>query len=456
MPVTGAMENRAHVQPGFAQVARDAANLAPRPRTISETGVSQAFLMELVAKHLSDGGVLHARQMALRCRLAGPIIEDLIALLRREALVEVRRADKGSEALPPYALTDRGRVFALDALARDGYVGPAPVPLALFEAVLHAQSVHGHCVTQSRMHAAFSDTVLRPDLLDRLGAALHSGRAIFIYGPAGSGKSYISRRLSRLLGDAVLVPHSLMVGNTAVRLLDPVVHRPVDEASDGAPVRLGEGYDPRFVLCHRPAVTTGGELTLEMLEVQYSTVTRLHEAPLQLKATNGIYCIDDLGRQRVAPTDLFNRWLVPLESGRDYLSLASGSRFPVSFDVILVFSTNLEPTQLGDEAFLRRIGHKVRFGPLSREDYEKIWRQVCGEYGVGFDPALLSFVLDDLYRTSKMPLLACHPRDLLGMAMDQARYFDGGLDLTPQVLQTAWSDYFAQTGSCSEVTDRIS
>lgn len=445
--VIEALNEFGNAQLAAAQLAADfasvkVAKLAPRPRTAAETGLGETLLQELIAKHLFDGGAMDAGEIALRSALAGPIVEEILGLLRRECSVEVRRAAKETEAVR-YALTDRGRASALEALARDGYIGPAPVPLAQYEKIVRAQSVHKHRVTQARMRTAFSEIVLCPDLLDQLGAALHSGRAIFIYGPAGSGKTYISQRLARLLGEAALIPHGIAVGNTVLRLYDPVIHRPVEESHRPVRHRLEEGFDPRFVLCHRPAVATGGELTLDMLEVRYEPATRQHQAPLQLKATNGIYCIDDLGRQRVAPVDLFNRWIVPLDSGEDYLSLVSGKRFPVPFDMVLVFSTNLNPLELADEAFLRRIGHKIRFGPLSRDDYGRIWHQVCLERGIRFDPGLVAYVLEELYSPSKKPLLACHPRDLLGMALDQLRYFDAEHEPTPQMLKIAWARYFA-------------
>ncbi|MGH8507474.1 MAG: AAA family ATPase [Gammaproteobacteria bacterium] len=415
-------------------------SLAPRPRTCVETGLSENLLQELVVKHLHNEGVMELGQLASRCALPGPVLDDIMAPLRKQGYVEVRGAAADSSALR-FALTDRGRAFALEALMRDGYVGPAPVPLAQYVKIIEAQSVHGHHITHQRMHEAFATTTIRAEILDQLGAALNSGRATFVYGPAGSGKTYMCQRLARMLGGPVLIPHAIAVGDNAVRLFDPVVHYPVDRRRSGPELRLREGFDPRFVLCHRPAVITGGELTLDMLEIRYDGASRQHHAPLQLKATNGIYLLDDLGRQRVATVDVFNRWIVPLESKQDFLSLASGARFPVPFDLVLIFSTNLDPAKLADEAFLRRIGHKIQFCCLTPEEYIAIWRQVCGDRGIEFDPDLVRYVLDDLYPTSKRPLLACHPRDLLGMALDQASYI-GGARPTPELLRSAWSSYF--------------
>jgi hypothetical protein len=420
-----------------------AVGLAPRPRTTADTGLSENLLQELMAKHLHDAGVLDLGELASRSALAGSIIEELVGALRAQMLVEVKGPAPGTAGLR-YALTDRGRTFALQALARSGYIGPAPVPLSRYAEVVKIQSVHAHRVTRERMHQAFVDTVIRQDLLDQLGAALHSGRSIFVYGPPGSGKSFISQRLARLLGEPVLIPYAIAIGDTEVRLFDPIIHRPLTEPHK-ASHNVATGLDPRFALCERPAVVTGGELTMDMLEVSYDPQARLHQAPLQMKAANGVYVIDDLGRQRVATVDLFNRWIVPLETRLDYLSLASGKRFPGPFDVVLVFATNLDPARLADNAFLRRIGHKIPFGALSRDEYGAIWQGVCGDRGIAFDAKALLFALG-LHEHHGVPLLPCHPRDLLGMALDHAWYL-GQTSVTPDLIERAWSNYFVVPGT---------
>jgi predicted ATPase with chaperone activity len=420
-----------------------AGGFAPRPRTIADTGLSENLLHELIAKHLHNGGMLDLGVLAIRTALAGPIVEELVGALRVQMFIEVKGPAPGTAGLR-YALTDRGRAFALLALARSGYIGPAPVPLSQYAEVVKAQSVHGHRVTRERMHAAFADTVIREGLLDQLGAAVHSGRSIFVYGPAGSGKSYMCQRLARLLGEPVLIPYAVAVGDTELRLFDPIVHRPLMEPHK-ASHKVATGFDPRFALCERPAIVTGGELTMDMLEVSYDPQARLHQAPLQMKAANGVYLIDDLGRQRVATVDLFNRWIVPLETRLDYLSLASGKRFPVPFDVVLVFATNLDPAELADDAFLRRIGHKIPFGVLTPEEYGAIWRQVCEDRGVAWDGEVLRYTLG-LHAREGIPLLACHPRDLLGMALDHARYL-GETGVTPALVETAWNNYFVVPGA---------
>jgi hypothetical protein len=410
---------------------------------VAETGLSQNFLQALVAKHLYEGGISTLRELITRTLLAGSILEAVLASMRKEAYIEVRGQVEGTTALR-YGLTDQGRAFALEALLKSGYLGPAPVPLAHYEQLVGAQSVHQCEITQTQMKAAFAKVVIRDSLLNQLGPALHSGRAIFMYGPPGTGKTYIAQRLAWMLGDPVLIPHAIAVGDIPVQLFDPVLHHPIKDPEKALHALFEQGYDPRFVLCQRPSIITGGELTLEMLEIGYEPATKQHQAPLQLKANNGIYLLDDLGRQRAAPVELLNRWIVPMESQQDYLNLASGKRFPVPFDVILAFSTNLNPAMLADEAFLRRLGHKIHFGYLNAREYAAIWHQVCDERGLEFDAEVLKYVLEELYAKSHQPLIPCHPRDLLSMAVDQARYLGNANQITKEMLDIAWQSYFVQ------------
>lgn len=418
----------------------DAGTLVPRPRTIQETGLSTDFLLELLAKHLYRFGVLDLQQLAEQTALAGAVLDALIGVLRKESRIEVLGATESSAGLR-YSLSDKGRVLALDAFLKSGYVGPAPVTLEHYCSVVAAQSVHRCVVTRESMKAAFADAVVQETLLNQLGPAAHSGRAIMVYGQAGTGKTYICQRLARLLGDTVFIPQAIAVGNSVVQFFDPVLHKPVSESEASSLLRLQEGHDPRFVRCHRPVAISGGELTLGMLELQYDAATKLTQAPVQLKANNGIYIVDDLGRQRAAPVELLNRWIVPMEEKLDYLTLETGRRFPVPFDVILVFSTNLNPLQLADEAFLRRLGSKIHFTPLCLDDFKAIWRQVCEQHGIAMDTGLFEFVLE-LYRAEQKPMLPCHPRDLIGLALDQSRYQGLGKNLNEDCMKIAWMSYF--------------
>jgi hypothetical protein len=294
------------------------------------------------------------------------------------------------------------------------------------------------------MREAFAGVVLREELLDQFGPAMNSGRAIMIYGPAGTGKTYISQRLIRLFHDAVWIPHAIAINETVVEIFDPQVHKPLPIEAGPRSLRMDQGVDRRLLRCRRPIIITGGELTLDMLDIRFDPYTRLYQAPLQLKASNGIFIIDDLGRQRVAPVDLFNRWIVPMEEKTDYLNLGGGRHCEIPFDLVLVFSTNLNPLQLADEAFLRRIGYKLHFGYLQPDEYERIWQQECEKLGIPYDPELAAYAIERLHRPENMPLLPCHPRDLLGMALDYQRYqgADDWQTLSPKTLIWAWRNYF--------------
>lgn len=416
--------------------------LAPRPVTLEQTGLTLEFVADLVLKLLLQLGVSRASALSDRVALAGTVLERVLHFLRKEGNVEVRPRPSGDNDLH-FGLTIKGRAAAVDAMGRSGYVGPAPVPLAKYADIVSAQSVHRVGVTARSMREAFENIVLSDSQRDRLGAALNSGRAIFIYGAPGTGKTYIAKQLERALPGAVLVPYAVLVNETVVEIFDPSAHLALELASEPPRFSLAEGFDPRFVLSERPMVVTAGELSADMLEVRYEASTRRFIAPVQLKANNGILIVDDLGRQRLPVEVLFNRWIVPLEEKIDYLTAGNGTHFEVPFDVVLVLATNLEPHELADDAFLRRIGYKVEFRPVPAEDYRRIWREVCGKQGVTYDPMVVDFVLHDLHGRHGVPLLPCHPRDLLGMALDRAAYL--GIpadDLDTEALSWAWDNYF--------------
>jgi len=424
-------------------VDRNPEKIAPRPITLADTGLSDHFTYELIAKHLYSGGVLTLHQLSERIALAGTVLEEVIAFLRQDAHIEVRGAAEGQSGLR-YALTDRGRALALDSLIKSGYIGPAPVPLKEYDRVVRAQSVHDQVVSQPRMQVKFADIILQHGLLDKLGPAMHSGRAIFIYGPPGVGKTYICSKLASLFDDDVLIPHAISLGDTVIQVFDPVYHHRVEGTENTNTMMLEHGHDPRYVRCRRPGVMTGGELTLDMLELSYDADSKQYQAPLQLKANNGVFMIDDLGRQRVAPVDLLNRWIVPMENRRDYMYLGSGLHFPVPFEVILIFSTNMNPLELADEAFLRRIGHKIRFDTLNESEFEGIWKQVCDERGIEFNKELLDYLIKEHYSKEQKPMLPCHPRDLIGLALDMIQYREESVEITPDTLRSAWQSYFVR------------
>jgi predicted ATPase with chaperone activity len=426
--------------------------LAPRPSMLADTGLNESFVSDLIAKHLLDGGVLTLGEISNRIALSGPIVREVMDFMREEARIEVRGVSvDGTAGNLRYALTDRGRVSAQDALLRSGYIGPAPVPLDQYVRTAKSQTVHGTQVNAERMKEAFAGVVLRDGIRDQIGPALNSGRAIFIYGPAGTGKTYITQQLVNLFPDETLIPYAISINETVVEVFDPVIHRQIDLGLANPNIMLGSGHDPRYACCERPAVISGGELTADMLEVHYDASTRRYQAPLQLKANNGVFIIDDMGRQRVAPETVFNRWIVPMEEKVDYLSLGAGQHFSVPFDVVLIFSTNLHPTDIADEAFLRRIGYKIEFPTLQVREYQQIWRDFCDAADITCEGDVFDYVVHELHTDNQVPLLPCHPRDLLSIAADMSVYEGNSRLVNKANIRKAWSNYFVLAKSDGSV-----
>lgn len=416
-------------------------SIAPRPATIEQTGVSLQLLEDLLARILFETGVTDVEALTSISALSGPVVGELLESLRADSCIEVRSPLGASSALR-YTLTDIGKKFAKDAYERSGYIGPAPVPLQLYTKILKQQTVRQHRISQSAVMDAYSDVTISTQLVNQLGSAMHSRKAVFVYGKAGTGKTFVCNKLARLLGDPVLVPNAVVVGESIVKIFDPMIHKSVGSVEAEKPLLIANTFDSRFKLCERPFVCSGGELSADLLEVQYDAATRQYNAPLQLKASNGIYLIDDLGRQKIPTAELFNRWIVPMESGEDYLNLQSGDRMVVPFDLILIFSTNLDPNDLADAAFLRRIGHKIRFETLNVQEYSAIWAQVCSGHNIPFEQHVVDYVIDQYHRPTNTDLLPCHPRDLVGSALDYIDFMQLPRQLDTHSIDMAWKTNF--------------
>jgi RecA/RadA recombinase len=416
----------------------------PAPRTVEETGLPFLFLTELLAKTLALRGQLRLAELAAHSKLPPSVLDPLLAFMRAEKLCEIgRRGSSGTDADLCYTLTETGRARAADSLRRDAYAGPAPVPLEQYAAQVLVDSVRHQGVTRAGMDAAFGALSIAPALRDQLGAALNSGRAIFIHGPAGSGKTHLAERLHLLLRGEMALPYAIMVDGAVVTVFDPLVHTVIDEGSP--PPGLFDRRAPRdlrWLRSRRPAVLTGGELTLDMLDLRFDSGARLYLAPPHLKANGGIFIIDDLGRQRCSPTELMNRWIVPMDRHLDYLTLQNGYKFPVPFDVVVVFSSNLAPATLGDAAFLRRLGYKLHIGALTPAQYEAVFIEQCAALGIEYQAEHFHYLRDQLHAQTQQPLMACYPRDLLGQVRDLARYEGRAPQLDRTVLAWAWNNYF--------------
>lgn len=436
MPLTHLHESAGH---------RDDSHMAyapAMPRSVEDTGLPFLFLAQLVCKVFFHTGPQRLADLATRVKLPAGVLEPIIDFLRRERLCEVTSSSTGINLV--FALTDLGRERADEYLRMCQYAGPAPVSLQSYLNQIRSQAVADLTVTREDMQTAFSGIVIREEILDQFGSALNSGRAIFVYGPAGSGKTFVAERLAPLLTGSVYVPYAFLVENQVIQVFDPLSHVPVrvpgPEVSAFAQARTG---DPRWVLCRRPVVVAGGELTLGMLDLQFDEGTRFYGAPPQLKANNGLFIVDDLGRQLVQAKDLMNRWIVPLDRRLDYLALHTGEKFMVPFDVTVVFCSNLSPARIADEAFLRRLGYKIHLGPLDEVQYREVCKQVCHSFGIPYSDPAVDYLLAR-FRQEGRPLLACTPRDLLGQVRDQARYRGVPPELARDLLDWAWDNYFVR------------
>jgi energy-coupling factor transporter ATP-binding protein EcfA2 len=416
-----------------------------QPRTIEETGLGFQFLVELLTKAMFLRGQMRLIDLVSYSKLSITVLEPLMAHMRAERMCEATRSSEAETAIA-YTLTELGRLRAEDYLRKNQYVGPAPVSLPAYIKQVREQSITHMQVTREQLTKVFDGLVVKEGILKQFGAAMNSGRAIFVYGPAGSGKTFMAEHLAGLLTGDVAIPNAIMVDNEVIQVFDPLTHEtllPLNEHGNGSPGldrRLSS--DARWVACRRPVIKTGGELTLSMLDLDFDESARFYQAPPQVKANNGLLIIDDLGRQLAPAIDIMNRWIVPLDRHVDYLALHTGKKFMLPFDVIVVFSTNLPPSKLADEAFLRRLGYKIYIGPLSEDEYQLVTQQVCDELQIPFNLEGFNYLLHEQHYKRGKPLFACIPRDILEQLRDIARYEGRPAEMTRELLDWAWNNYF--------------
>ena len=418
------------------------------PERLEDLGLSAEFVTELLLRTLYVQGARSGQDLADAMRIPFVIVDDLLLSLQQRRLAEVLGTNGLGRGAYIFDLTGTGRGRAREAMSTARYVGPAPVPLAQYRDSIDAQSIRHAHVDQQSVKDSFAWLVLEEGTLDLLGPAINSAKSVFLYGESGNGKSAIAETMAHLLGGSLMIPYAIEVHGEILGLFDPVYHMPVapgdSAARNGETFWVGaeEDYDRRYVRVTRPVVLTGGELTLDQLELQYDTETKLYQAPFQMKANGGVLVVDDFGRQRVPPRDLLNRWIVPLEKRVDFLALHTGSKFPIPFDCLLIFATNIPPTQLVEEAFLRRIHYKVRVESPTVEQYQLIFRRYSEEIGVAYDPAAVAQVYRDYYGRYLIAPRGCHPRDILEHLMDIADYLGRPPALSPDLVDLACRSYF--------------
>ncbi len=419
----------------------------PAPQTLEETGLSASQVLSLTLKTLFQQGDLSGQEIAERVALPFVIIDDVLLTAIQRHFVEVLGAEGHSRAGYRFALTDEGRTRAQSALAASRYVGPAPVPLTQFRPWVRKQSVMDMRISGEALGEAFNDLVLSDDVTASLGPAVNSGASIFLHGAAGNGKTAIAERLGSIVSTEIYIPYSIIVDGHIIVVFDPVYHERTSDADDDEEngtglVRQSFPYDRRYIRIKRPTVFVGGELTMEQLDLQVSQYSQIYRAPFQLKAAGGVLILDDFGRQRMTPAELLNRWIVPLEKGFDNLTLDTGVRFPVPFDCILIFATNLNPRNLVDEAFLRRIQFKVEVRSPDREAFTRIFRMNCQQTGIPFEEAAVDILYRKYYDPHGIKPRGCHPRDILHHITSISSYEGHIPSLEPTLLQRAAEAYF--------------
>jgi hypothetical protein len=413
------------------------------PATIAETGLHHDVLAQLMLKTLI-AGESSGTQLAENLRLPYSVLEALLEHARIEKLIEVRGASGTGSAGYRYILTDLGRDRAMQYLDVNRYVGPAPVSLAQYNTYIRASMAARPWIDKDLLSRGFDSLVVNQAMYDRLGPAVNSGKSLFLYGAPGNGKTVVAEGIGRALGSDMHIPHAIDVDGQTITMFDPVSHTRTGGAAASQSVIAAAAHDRRWEQIRRPVVVVGGELTLEMLDLTFNPIAKFYEAPIQMKANCGVFVVDDFGRQRMPARDLLNRWIVPLESRVDFLTLHTGRKFEIPFNVFIIFATNLQPESLADEAFLRRIPYKIRAQNPTLEEYSKIFEIVCRKRGLPYDAVMVEYLQRAYYERRKIQMRACHPRDLVEQVIDMCRYQNREPVITRDLLDAACGNYFLE------------
>jgi hypothetical protein len=417
------------------------------PKSLADTGLNAVMMRDILLKTMFRQNLTEVSAIGRALCLPLPLAQELVDAARTQRLVEAMgtlHATSGGEMA--YQLSDAGKARALDALSQSEYFGALPVPLEAYGEQMKKQSIRNITMTRDRLLGAMGHLILPPELIDHLGPAVGSGRSILMYGPPGNGKSSISNGIRDALGDTIYIPRAVEYQGQVITVYDPIVHTlaPEPEEDPNALRKGGLRYDRRYVFCKRPTVITGGELSLEMLDLVYNPVSRTYQAPLQMKSSGGVFIVDDLGRQKEPPQSIVNRWIVPLEESRDILALQSGEKFEVPFDTLVIFSTNFHPNKIFDKAALRRIFFKIKIDGPSQEDYLKIFAMVARKKKMPLDEESLVHLIKTRYPTIDNIYANYQPVFLIDQMVAICEFEGIPNQMTPELIDRAWANMFVK------------
>ena len=422
----------------LATILSDESFRPSEPMSMSDTGLPSSLIEALLTKQLLLAGRRSGRQLAADLCLPFNLLEGLYQTLRSRQII----VHQGSAPLNDYiyALTENGRDRANQDMAACAYVGPASVPLMDYVLSAEAQTIRAECPKENQLIAAFRDISIDRELFENLGPAINSGAGLFLYGEPGNGKSTLARKITQCFGQQIWIPHSIYEDGQIIKLYDAAFHEVAGEETNS--ILKDAGFDRRWLKIKRPTVVVGGELTLDALEIRHDSRSNVSEASLQMKSNCGCLLIDDFGRQRIEPTELLNRWIVPLESRVDFLTLSSGKKIQVPFEQLIIFSTNLEPADLVDEAFLRRIPYKIEIGDPTPEEFHRLFQIYCPLFKCQYEQGIIDYLIKNHYEAKGRAMRRCHPRDLLGQIRNFCAYKDIPMEIRAEYFDRVVNSYF--------------